>query len=262
MNDKAKSWYDTGYDGIEREKDRIERSRGPGRFWMKEGTHKAVVFITDEPFCIHEHNAKIGGKWGNFFTCLRDSHDIVPCCEKLGEKSRSYVGLYTVVDVSELSDPKYAKYQYEVKLLPAKLGTLAVIKRKKQDRGSLVGCMFKVHRDKRDDPNCGGEFEFDKEADLTKLAQVASYKGRKLLEIYKEAQEKPEVMTRLKDVFQLTVGANGAVESKVYPFNCVKLLAPRDPRDVRIALGSAVVESSGSDDDETPGTPTDDPVPF
>ena len=259
-----KSWFTTGYDGIDAEKERIARLSGPNRFWMKEGTKREIVFIDDYPTCIFEHNPKLNGTWRNQFTCLQDVNDIVPCCEKLGPKSRYYVGYYTIVDCTENKDAKGNKYQYEIKLLPTKLKTLQLVRRKKTDRGSLIGCMFNVHRDSQDDANCGGEFEFAREANLQKLFPLVNYKGKKLVDLYKEAGEKPEVLARLKETFQLPLDASGAVimpiAPRIYSFNYETVLAPKDPREIRSFLGSAGIEAAGG---ETAAEgPSDDNVPF
>lgn len=263
MSDK-RSWYDTGYDGVDREKERIARAGGPNRFWMKAGSSREIVLIDDDPLCIHEHQWRMNGNWHNYCTCLKDTSDIVPCCEKLGEKSRSYVGFYTIVDCTEHTDAKGNKYQYEVKFLPAKLKTLGLLRRKKTDRGSLIGAMFRVTRDTSDDPACGNDYEFLREASLDNLYKVANYRGKKLPDLYKEAAEKPEVMARLKDTFQLATDANGAVLPRVFPLNYFALLAPRDPKEVRQMLGAYVPEdgerdsrggfsnSQSSKDDEIP----------
>lgn len=256
---EKKSWYDTGYDGIEREKERIARSSGPNRFWMKAGTTREIVFVDDEPLCLYEHNPKINGKWTNWFTCLKDTSDIIPCCDKLGEKTRYYVGYYTIVDLTEHKDAKGNSYQYEVKLFPAKLKTLGVLRRKKQQKGSLIGAKFNVARDSTEDPNCGGEFEYDRDADLEKLFKVANYKGKKLVELYKEASEKPEVLARMKDTFQTSMEGE-ALAQRIFPFNYYNLLEPKDPKDLRQILGASSIESD--DGPAGPGAAADDEIPF
>lgn len=267
----GKSWYATGYDGIDKEKERIARQHGPNRFWMKEQTTREVVFVDDEPITIYEHNPQMNGSFRNWLTCLKDSNDIVPCCEKLGEKTRYFVGYYTAVDLTEHKDAKGNSYQYEVKLFPAKLKTLGVLRRKKNDKGSIIGGMFKVYRDTVDDPNCGGEFEFQREADMEKLFKVANYKGKKLSDLYKEAQEKPEVMARLKDTFQLVINDKGIIEPRIFPFNYYALLAPKDPKEVRQIVGGATVGDSsrsngsgpkGSEGGGANDGPSDDEIPF
>jgi len=253
-------WLKIGYDGIDAEKERIARLSGPNRFWMKEGTKREIVLIDDEPACVYEHSPKINGSWNNAFTCLKESSDIIPCCEKLGERDRYYCGHYTIVDITEPTDAKNAKYQHEIKLLPTKLKTLSLLRRKKGDRGSLIGCIFNVHRDSKDDPNCGSEFEFQREAKLEGLFPLVTFKGKKLVDLYKEAAEKPEVMARLKDTFQLTLDAEGKIVPKIYSFNYEKILAQKTPQEIRSMLGSAQVESDGGQ--EGSKSPKDDNVPF
>lgn len=254
------SWYNTnGYDGADQERDRIARSYGPNRFWMKVGSTREVVFLDDEPFGIHEHQFRANGHWRNWATCLQGVHDIVPCCEKLGNKSRGYVAYYTVLDLTEA--PKEAgaagiKYQYEVKFLPAKLTTLKTLKRKKLDKGSLVGLIFKVSRDSTDDPNCGGEFEFSKETDLDKLFKIATYRGKKLVDLYKESTEKADVLARLKDTFQVKLDGSGHPVPSLAPFNYMKLLEPMAPRELKLILTGA------STDDDTSSGGKDSEIPF
>ncbi len=256
---EKKSWYSTGYEGIEKERDRLSRLSGPNRFWMKAGTSREIVLIDDEPFCIYEHNPKANGTFQNWFTCLRDSADDPVCCSKLGAKSRYYVGYYTIVDLTESKDAKGNSYQYELKLLPAKLGTLTIIKRKKADRGSLIGSLFKVHRDKEDDPNCGSEFEFQREADLEKLFQVANYKGKKLPELFGKLHEHADNLRRMQEVFQLQL-AEGKVVSRVPPFNYPELLAPKTSRDLRDLLGSVTHDDKAAGGSEEPKDSNE--VPF
>lgn len=242
MADK-KSWYSTGYEGIDVEKERQARSQGPQRFWMKEQTRREIVLVDDEPFSIYEHNPRMNGTWTNWFTCLKGITDIAPCCEKLGERTRYYSGYYTMVDLTESLDKKGNKHQYEMKLLPTKMKTLQLLRRKKTDRGSLVGCMFKVFRDTDEDPNCGSEYEFAREADLDKLFKVVNYKGKKLSEIYETATKDPKQMELLKETFQLPFDADGQLLPKVPIFNYYTLLAPKEPSELRQLLGAAQLDT-------------------
>jgi hypothetical protein len=247
---EKKSWYSTGYEGVEKERDRLARLSGPNRFWMKPQTSREIVMIDDDPFCIYEHNPKANGTFQNWFTCLKDSNEDAPCCAKLGAKSRYYVGYYTIVDLTESKDAKGNSYQYELKFLPAKLGTLTMLRRKKQDRGSLIGAIFKVHRDKDDDPNCGSEFEWQREADLEKLYKVANYKGKKLPEHFAKLGDHPDNLRRMQEVFQLHMSEDGKeVLPRIPGFNYPSLLEPKSPRELKDILGSVTVdEKSGSEE--------------
>lgn len=191
-----KSWYDTGFGGMKHEEDRLAALSGPQRFWIPSGGNKLFVFLDDEPCCIYEHNPKINGSWKNWITCLNGVSDDIPCCEILGDKTKYYVGYFTVIDCSDYTDKKGNKYQYELKLLPAKIKTLKKFRRKKEERGSLVNTLFKATREDDKSPSCGDEFEFQREADLAKLLPLVIYKGKKLVELIAKANETPENVER------------------------------------------------------------------
>ena len=117
-------WYNTGYDGMAAEEARVASQFQPPRFWMPKGHSKEIVFNDDDPFNIHEHNPQIGGNWRNWMTCLKGAGEDPVCCEIMGLKSRYWVGYYTVIDCSSWEDQQGNKYQYEIMLFPARMGTL------------------------------------------------------------------------------------------------------------------------------------------
>lgn len=49
MSDEDRSWYETGYDGMKREEDRIAASAGPQRLWVPPQSGKDIVFLDDDP---------------------------------------------------------------------------------------------------------------------------------------------------------------------------------------------------------------------
>lgn len=247
-NNKKKTWAQQGFDGTKKEEERLATMYGPNRVWLKPGTSQEFVFVDDTPFCFYEHNPKIDGSWKNWITCLKDVSDgEVPCCEILGQNSRYYVGYLTVVDMSKWTDKKGNVHQYEVKLLPAKLKTLKKFKRKKEERGSLVGCIYRATREDDKSANVGDEFEFVKEADLAKVFDVANYKGTKLAEMYAKAMESPEQMNILQKIFTVPV-VDGKILPKVPMFNYFNIFEPKSPRDCRTALAGATM-----DRDDAPG---------
>lgn len=254
------SWYDTGFEGTEREANRSRMVYGPRRLWIPAGASKEIVMVDDSPFCIYEHNPKIGGKWQNWFTCLKGVYDDVACCDVLGDSSyRYYVGYFTVVDCSEWTDRNGVKHQYEVKLLPAKMKTLKKFKRKKEDKGSLVGAMFTAFREDSRSPSVGDEFEFKREVDLNKLFEVAVYSNKKLKEVFALA-EKENRIDELAQTFQVTREAEGVAKTLV-PFNYFELLKPMPPADVkRFLLGVDDPDASAGGGDDS--GPDEDDVPF
>jgi len=230
--------------------------------WMPVGTTKDLIFLDDSPLCFHEHNPKINGDWKNWLTCLQAvSDDGAACCEILGAKSRYYVGYFTVVDCSKWTDKKGNTYQYEIKLLPAKLKSLKKFEMKKKDRGSLVGCLYKSSRSDDKAASIGDEFEFQKEADLVKLYEVANYRGKKMSELYGKAVENEDAMRNLKRIFKLQMGTDGKPLPKLVPFNYHALFTPKSAKDVRMMLAGVKPEEAGSEDNE-PKAGADADIPF
>lgn len=266
--ENKKSWASEGFSGVKAEEERLATMYGPNRVWIPAGGSQEWVFVDDTPFCFHEHNPKISGNWKNWMTCLQNvSDDGVPCCEILGAKSRYYTGYLTVVDLSKWTDKKGNVHQYEIKLVGAKLKTLKKLERKKKDRGSLVGCIFKVTREDDKSPNVGDDFEFVREADLTKLFDVTNYKGKKLAELYAKAVEDPTQMNVLKKTFNVLLGDDKKPLPKIPTFNYYSLFEPKSAKDIRTMLSGVKIESWDDDNDKAAGDKAaaggaDEDVPF
>jgi hypothetical protein len=228
-------WMKRGYEAAHKEQDRIEQMYGPNRFWMPTNSSKEFVFLDDEPVGLHEHNPKLNGKWDNWFTCLQGMSGEGPvCCEILGQDYRRYyVGYFSVVDLSKYTDKKGNTYQYEVKLLPAKLGTVKKFERKKKDKGTLVGTIYKASRDSDKDPSVGGEFEYVRDADLTKLFDAANYKGKKLSELWSKAESSPDELKKLQRIFSIQPEKGTQLPKRIVPFNYYELLKPRAASEIR-----------------------------
>lgn len=256
------SWYSTGYDGMKTEEDRLAALSGPSRLWMPADSSRNLIFLDDEPFTIYEHNPKIDGDWRNWITCLQGVSDEVPCCEKMGPNSRYYIGYYTVIDASEYTDKKGNKHAFELKLLGAKMKTMKKFRRKKEERGSLIGCMYKATREDNKSPSVGDEFEFVREVDLVKAFDATMYRGKKLSEFYSKTLEGPDGLEKLKKVFQVQV-EDGKPTKRVVPFNYMEVLKPRASKDLKLFLASAKIETKDSDsgDSNSSGSSSED-VPF
>lgn len=209
--------------------------------------------------CIHEHNPKMNGHWRNWMTCLKGIYDEAVCCSVLGANTRYYVGYFTVVDCSEWTDKKGNKYQYEIKLLGAKLKTLKKLRRKRDDRGSLIGCLFHTYREDSQSPSVGDEFEFKREADMEKLYDLVNLKGKSLKELFEQAASDADVMKRLKRTFELNMDADGKIVPELVKFNYIELLAPKKPADMKDMLGDVKPDD---DDSGSSGSKDDEDVPF
>lgn len=258
---EGKSWYETGFDGAKKEQDRLNQMRGPWRHWMPPDSERDLVFVDDDLFCVHEHNPKMNGTWQNWMTCLMGIVDSPPCCQILGTNTRYYVGYLTVIDCSKYTDKKGNDHQYEVKLFPAKLNTINMLKRKKEQRGSLALTLWKVARTSKRAANCGDDFDFVKAVDNPqRLFELAMFKGKPLSEFYAKANENPENMARLKRMFQIALDTNGKPIPRIVPFNYVEVLKPMETNSMRDLLSGSKLDS-GSDSEDGEGA-ADDDVPF
>ena len=238
------SWYTQGFGGVKKEEERMQQAYGPPRFWIKPGSKTQIVFLDDEPACIHEHNPNMNGSWKNWFTCIKDVYPDEPeCCLTIGHDTRYYVGYFTIVDCTEWKDQKGHLHQFEIKLFPAKMKTLKLLQSKKEDRDNrLAGRVYRVGRTDKQSPGCGNDFEFDRDADLAKLFQVTEYKGKKLSEMFKS--DKPEDVERLKKLFNV----GNSVAPRLVPFNYYSVLQPKTPKELREVLRGAKFDKSAFDD--------------
>jgi len=164
-----KKWYYTGDEGEKRaeevKEEMIKQATGARRFWLKEGNEALVTFLDNTPFFIHEHNLRIGGKWGNYFTCLQE-FDNCPICEA---GHRPYFAcIYTIIDHSTYKTKAGKEVKNQKKLLVLKRTAYEIIMdRKKNDLDNdLTYVVFRTKRHKADDPNTGGDWVVKKRLDL------------------------------------------------------------------------------------------------
>jgi len=257
----SSSWYETGFDGINKEEERLSSRWGIPRFWLPAGNTKDWVAVDDDFFNVHEHNPKLNGSWKNWMTCLRGVYDDVVCCEKLGGTTRYYVGHITIVNCSSWQDKRGVKHEFELELLSAKLGSLKTLKRKKSEREGLVGKMFKSARDNNDSAGIGGEFEFQREVDLVKMFEVTMYKGKKLSAWYDDAEKSEESMKKLQDLFQVKLDDDGKLIREVVPFNYFEQLKPMPPAAAKDMLfGFKATDQDNKSDGGKSGA--DESIPF
>jgi hypothetical protein len=261
------SWYQQGFDGVAEEERRLEEMSGAPRLWIPGGGYKDVVVVDDDPFAIHEHNPKIDGNYRNWLTCLQGVYDEVVCCQILGPKSRYYVGYLTFVDCSKWTDQRGNTHQYEMRLAPLKMKSLKRFKRKKEDKGSLIATYWRFTREDNSSPQVGDDWEFKRDIDMEKIFSVACYRGKKLSELWDEAEGSPEAMERVKRLFQIEPDGDGKLSRTTLPvFNYFRLLEPKPPKDVRIILGAVQADDddrSRTSSNKTPaGAMKEEEVPF
>lgn len=197
------------------------------RFFVKVDEPKEFIFADDQVFGVWEHNPKMNGKWDSHFTCLQGTGVDCPVCQVLGDKTRCYVGYYTVIDCSEWTDKKGVKHQYELKYFPAKTKTLKKLHKKKESAGTLVGMKFKADRTDKKSPNVGDDFEFVEKVDMTKMASIVTLWGTPLQTLYNTADSDKEQMEKLRKILELTLSKEKTVKEKIPSFNYYEQLKPR-----------------------------------
>jgi len=226
------SWFNKGYDGIQKEEARLDALKTPNRLWIKPGTGKDLVLVDDDPLCIYEHNAKINKSWRNHHTCNRGFDDPCNSCEELGDKSRTYTGYLSLVDCSLWEDDRGNRYQYEVKLAGGKLNLLKKWRRKKSEAegGTLCWTKWRVHREGEKSPSTGDEWECKGlVTDHARMFELANFRGKKLSEWWDDAEADELKMKNLQQVFQLQFDPedDGRLVRRVVPFNYMEVLKPR-----------------------------------
>jgi len=245
------SWYNTGFNSVTAERERIaaQQAADVDRFYVKEEQKAQVVFIDDDPFTFHEHQYYKEGDRG-VVTCMARIYPERPvCCQKLGDKSAYLVGYMTVLDCTSYPSKKDPSkvYQYGLKLFPAKVGTLELLKRKREENTSLVNRKCDIFRDRGKTPNVGNEFTFKDEIPADKalaMFSVAHYKNKKLSDLFDEAERDPKAMQKLAATFLLVKEADGKLVRRIPVFNYEKILAPKTPDEITRLLGGGNVTSN------------------
>lgn len=168
-----KDWFDTGYEMDDVEEEYESRGGEIDRFYLKPGDEREIVFETDDPFRIWEHQKPItvNGKtnWRNWFTCRKASGDCPACAE--GDNNY-HVGFYVIRDMTGWEKNGKQMGVGKRVLLPAKLSTLKKIQKFKERRGSLIGWKFAVSRTDSNAANCGDVFDPIEKIDIKDLPEA------------------------------------------------------------------------------------------
>lgn len=236
------SWYETGFDGAQREQEKRELGYGPNRLWQKPGASRELIFLDDLPFCIWEHAWKNeSGKW-EFATCINKiATEGCPADGAKGVQGAEYTGFLTVVDGTGYVDGKGRDHKWELIMLTPKTKVINRIKKKKESRGSLVGCMYTLTRADENTPSTGDDLDFIREGDMNKLYAVVSYKGKNLKQMIDTANagaaEGLKVRKYLSHHFQIP--AEGPIPEKIPTFNYAELLVPLGADELRSLVANA-----------------------
>lgn len=124
----------------------------PFRFWQNKGEQCEVIILDssmDEAFWRHEHNLKIGGKWGNYEPCIAESGPC-PFCEM--DSRPSLVIFLSVLVLRPYKNKKTGKVtQYSKMLLALKRQQFAEFDRIEaiamKKHGTLRGVSLLLHRE-------------------------------------------------------------------------------------------------------------------
>lgn len=159
-------------DAIEqRIKERQEQSGRLFRFFIKPDEETRIIFLDDNPPIIEEHNLKLNGKWGHFFTCLRVLGQKCPLCES-GDRPYT-VGFYTIVDRTVYKSKKDGKeYRDQVRVLAAKFNSLRQFKKLSSKYGTLAGLEFEVSRTTDKAPSIGDIYTKEARWDADDLEEL------------------------------------------------------------------------------------------
>jgi len=120
------------------------RTNGAGRFFVKAGETKRMIFLTDDPPIIEEHTLKLDGKCEHHFTCLKNLGETCPLCEA-GDPPAT-VGFFAVIDRSAYTTTDGIEAKDRVVVLAAKFGSLKLFKKFSRKYQGLVGSEFEVDR--------------------------------------------------------------------------------------------------------------------
>lgn len=196
-----------------------ERSNSPFRFWLRPDTSAELVFLDGEGMYIREHNMKIHGKFGNFFTCIRD---FAPCplCQmpdKTPGRYSSPVVAFTVIDLTGYVDKEGKQIRNVKRLLVLRKEVAEKLIKKAQSRkvDDLTGWAVRFTRYNEQEANTGEDIEFLQKVDLNKLAAVVT---------------PPEGVSKVEFM---------------QPYNYEKIFEPK-PEDQLMALARSVSAGGGS----------------
>lgn len=261
-----KSWYSTGFTSATASEKRDFTSYAPDRVWIPAGQSRDLVFVDDAAISFDEHNAYLNGSWKNWMTCAAPITDEgePDCCKILGRDSRYRVTMLTVIDCSKWTDKKGNTRQYEIKVLPAKYKTTQKLERKQgelaKEGKSLVGRLYKVVRETDKSPAVGDEYEFTRDVDMSKLFDLAMYKGKKLSDLFDQADASADAYAKLSRIFAISKGTDGKIVRKLVPFRYDAVFAPKSSSEIRESLTGYVRKDDSSSGSSA--SVADDTVPF
>lgn len=208
-----KAWYEEGFpDTIEMPRSQSQRNI---RFWVNKGhaNARSIIFLTEKPIVLYEHQFQLGGSYYNWLTCLRPLGLACPFCD--ANKNRYRAAIWTILDVDGYVDSNSVEHKNIKRLFVAKSKTYQRVKllaeRRAEKGESLKGAKYHVTRTESDkSPNVGDDFEFEGMVDLSQFEDAEPMKYEELLAPNKEEMER---------VLKIMTGeGEGAVSNGQIPF--------------------------------------------
>ena len=262
---KAASWYETGYEGAEKEAEKKAMGYPPDRLWQPAGSTTEVVFVNDNPFCLREHQWRdSNGNW-HHATCIAKIDDRgCPGCSQNGVSRADYVGHYTIVDVSGYTRRDGTENKYRLILLPAKTKVLNKFRMKKENRGSLLGQLWNLTRSDSNSPNTGDDLDHVREVKMEGLYEVVTYKGKSLKEMIDKANGNSAEAERTRKYLahHFQVPEEGPIPEKIPQFNFPALMEPMEFGAMKSAVADAQPFKGKGSSSGGSASAADDDVPF
>lgn len=225
-----KAWYLKGKDGINRGKEEAQRAKerrenqGPLRFWLNYDSSANVILLDTPWFFFYEHNLSIGGKYHNYYTCVRD---IEPCPLDKADRDPSYSLAFTGIDCTKFTTKDGVTKQYQKRLFVLRGKALEVMTRRMEKLGELKGMIFEFARGSKKTECSTGE-------DIT-------FSGKKV------------TAEQLRKMFAVAKPEGTKLEDWVKPIDYVTILKPKSVEELRALVGAtppvgASDEFSGASD--------------
>lgn len=237
------SWYETGYEGAEKEADTKAMGYPPDRLWQRAGSSKEIIFIGDDPFCIREHQWRDTSDHWHYATCTSKISDSgCPACGANGVGRADYVGHYTIVDVTGYTSKDGVENKNRLILLPAKTKVLNKFKMKKENRGSLLGQLWSLARADANAANTGDDLDHVREIkSMDALFSVVTYKGKPLKEMIERANGSGGDATKTRKylAYHFQIPDEGPIPMKVPQFNYPVLMSPMESGALRSLVSDA-----------------------
>lgn len=263
----GKNWFETGYEGAEREAEKKDLGYGPSTFWLIPQASRELVFVDDIPFCFNKHQWRGQSKRPEFATCISvQGKECAPCSKS---NKAEFTGHLTVVDCTGYTDSKGKVHKFELVEFCPKQKVMNKLKVKKEKKGTFAGMMWNVTRGDEHSPNTGDDFDFVREVKMEELYKLVSYKGKKIKDMIDSANGNGPDAARTRKYLchHFQVPETGPIPERIPVFNYKSLHEPLDPAVLAQAFASAqnyqgggFKNSGGSDGGG--GAKADEEIPF